>query len=227
MQRAMGIGYGRAARLIDFMAEDGYVGPYNGSKAREVMLTEAQWHNIQAGDPNPVNDEDWPDEEEAVVEALPEVKRSSPKPKVAKSKVFKSKPAKPKSRETTPREVAEQEPEAEAKSKSTSSPQRKKLLRLEPGQETLRSANTSFAPAPKRKLKIKPDEELHHEELEDEELEEEEEYEDYEDFEDDEVEASGEDDEYEYVYEDEEEDAEYDESDYEDADEYEDVEEEE
>ena len=227
LQRAMGIGYGRAARLIDFMAEDGYVGPYNGSKAREVMLTEAQWQNIQAGDPNPVNDEDWPDEEEAVVEALPEVKRSSPKPKVAKSKVFKSKPAKPKSRETTPREVAEQESEAEAKSKSTSSPQRKKLLRLEPGQETLRSANTSFAPAPKRKLKIKPDEELHHEELEDEELEEEEEYEDYEDFEDDEVEASGEDDEYEYVYEDEEEDAEYDESDYEDADEYEDVEEEE
>ena len=65
LQRAMGIGYGRAARLIDFMAEDGYVGPYNGSKAREVMLTEAQWENIQAGDPNPVNDEDWPDEEEA------------------------------------------------------------------------------------------------------------------------------------------------------------------
>ncbi len=64
LQRAMGIGYGRAARLIDFMAEDGYVGPYNGSKAREVMLTEAQWENIQAGDPNPVNDEDWPEEEE-------------------------------------------------------------------------------------------------------------------------------------------------------------------
>jgi S-DNA-T family DNA segregation ATPase FtsK/SpoIIIE len=62
LQRAMGIGYGRAARLIDFMAEDGYVGPYNGSKAREVMMTEEQWTNIQAGDPNPVNDEDWVDE---------------------------------------------------------------------------------------------------------------------------------------------------------------------
>ena len=62
LQRAMGIGYGRAARLIDFMAEDGYVGPYNGSKAREVMLSEEQWANIQAGDPNPVNDEDWPEE---------------------------------------------------------------------------------------------------------------------------------------------------------------------
>ena len=66
----MGIGYGRAARLIDFMAEDGYVGPYNGSKAREVMLTEEQWDNIQAGDPNPVNDEDWPDEQEATADEV-------------------------------------------------------------------------------------------------------------------------------------------------------------
>src|SRR5262249_45073226 len=34
LQRALGIGYGRAARLIDFMAEDGIVGAYNGSNAR-------------------------------------------------------------------------------------------------------------------------------------------------------------------------------------------------
>ena len=54
LQRAMGIGYGRAARLIDFMAEDGYVGPYNGSKAREVLLSPDQWHSIQSGE----NDED-------------------------------------------------------------------------------------------------------------------------------------------------------------------------
>ena len=67
LQRAMGIGYGRAARLIDFMAEDGYVGAYNGSKAREVMLTEAQWANIQAGDPDPVSDEDWTDEDNETV----------------------------------------------------------------------------------------------------------------------------------------------------------------
>jgi S-DNA-T family DNA segregation ATPase FtsK/SpoIIIE len=70
LQRAMGIGYGRAARLIDFMAEDGYVGPYNGSKAREVMLTPEQWDNIQAGDPNPVNDEDWPDEQETAADEV-------------------------------------------------------------------------------------------------------------------------------------------------------------
>ncbi len=63
LQRAMGIGYGRAARLIDFMAEDGYLGPYNGSKARDVLLTDSQWALIQAGDPNPVNDEDWPEDD--------------------------------------------------------------------------------------------------------------------------------------------------------------------
>ena len=61
--------------MIDFMAEDGYVGPYNGSKAREVMMTEDQWANIQAGDPNPVNDEDWveetPESEDKKVELKP------------------------------------------------------------------------------------------------------------------------------------------------------------
>ena len=45
MQRALGIGYGRAARLIDFMAEDGIVGQYNGSQAREVLITLEQWES--------------------------------------------------------------------------------------------------------------------------------------------------------------------------------------
>jgi S-DNA-T family DNA segregation ATPase FtsK/SpoIIIE len=43
LQRALGIGYGRAARLVDYMAEDGIVGNYNGSQAREVLLTLEQW----------------------------------------------------------------------------------------------------------------------------------------------------------------------------------------
>jgi S-DNA-T family DNA segregation ATPase FtsK/SpoIIIE len=49
LQRALGIGYGRAARLIDFMAEDGIVGGYNGSSAREVLYTPAQWEEVKAG----------------------------------------------------------------------------------------------------------------------------------------------------------------------------------
>ena len=49
LQRCLGIGYGRAARLIDYMAEDGVVGDYNGSQAREVLYTMEQWEALQAG----------------------------------------------------------------------------------------------------------------------------------------------------------------------------------
>jgi S-DNA-T family DNA segregation ATPase FtsK/SpoIIIE len=49
LQRALGIGYGRAARLIDYMAEDGIVGEYNGSQAREVLLTPEQWREMLGG----------------------------------------------------------------------------------------------------------------------------------------------------------------------------------
>jgi S-DNA-T family DNA segregation ATPase FtsK/SpoIIIE len=49
LQRTMGIGYGRAARLIDFMAEDGIVGPYAGSQAREVLISVSEWEAMQNG----------------------------------------------------------------------------------------------------------------------------------------------------------------------------------
>lgn len=47
LQRALGIGYGRAARLIDYMAEDGIVGDYNGSQAREILLSVEDWEKMQ------------------------------------------------------------------------------------------------------------------------------------------------------------------------------------
>ena len=49
LQRALGIGYGRAARLIDFMAEDGIVGTYAGSQAREVLMTMTDWEQFRTG----------------------------------------------------------------------------------------------------------------------------------------------------------------------------------
>jgi S-DNA-T family DNA segregation ATPase FtsK/SpoIIIE len=49
LQRCLGIGYGRAARLIDFMAEDGIVGEYNGSQAREVAISIEEWETMQSG----------------------------------------------------------------------------------------------------------------------------------------------------------------------------------
>lgn len=49
LQRALGIGYGRAARLIDFMSQDGIVGTYNGSNARDVLYTAEDWAKLRAG----------------------------------------------------------------------------------------------------------------------------------------------------------------------------------
>lgn len=38
LQRRLGLGYARAARLIDMMEEDGIVGPFRGSKPREILV---------------------------------------------------------------------------------------------------------------------------------------------------------------------------------------------
>jgi len=38
VQRRLGLGYTRAARLIDMMEEDGVVGPYRGAKPREILV---------------------------------------------------------------------------------------------------------------------------------------------------------------------------------------------
>jgi S-DNA-T family DNA segregation ATPase FtsK/SpoIIIE len=43
LQRRLEIGYTRASRLVDMMAAEGLVGPYKGSKAREVLMTLEDW----------------------------------------------------------------------------------------------------------------------------------------------------------------------------------------
>ena len=50
LQRALGIGYGRAARLIDFMAEDGIVGEFKSGAAREVLYSWDEWEALKNGD---------------------------------------------------------------------------------------------------------------------------------------------------------------------------------
>ncbi|HUU89969.1 MAG TPA: DNA translocase FtsK [Phycisphaerae bacterium] len=76
LQRRLGIGYGRAARLIDQMAEDGIVGEYKGSQAREVLLTLEQWEALKArrgaGDEPDTGDEPDADDAEAADDDLDE-----------------------------------------------------------------------------------------------------------------------------------------------------------
>jgi S-DNA-T family DNA segregation ATPase FtsK/SpoIIIE len=43
LQRALGIGYTRGSRILEQMHKEGIVGPYKGSKAREVLLTLDEW----------------------------------------------------------------------------------------------------------------------------------------------------------------------------------------
>ena len=38
LQRRLGVGYTRAARLIDMMEDEGIIGPYQGSKPREILV---------------------------------------------------------------------------------------------------------------------------------------------------------------------------------------------
>jgi S-DNA-T family DNA segregation ATPase FtsK/SpoIIIE len=38
LQRKLRLGYGRAARIVDMMEEEGIVGPYQGSKPREILI---------------------------------------------------------------------------------------------------------------------------------------------------------------------------------------------
>ena len=50
LQRKLKLGYARAARLVDIMEERGVVGPYEGSKPRQVLLTREAWLEKKAGE---------------------------------------------------------------------------------------------------------------------------------------------------------------------------------
>jgi S-DNA-T family DNA segregation ATPase FtsK/SpoIIIE len=47
LQRRLKLGYSRAARVVDQMEELGVIGPYEGAKPRQVLISRAQWQEMQ------------------------------------------------------------------------------------------------------------------------------------------------------------------------------------
>ena len=65
LQRRLKLGYARAARLVDQLEEKGIVGPFEGSKPRQVLITKEQWQELKyrqgVGAPPPQTEAEIPE----------------------------------------------------------------------------------------------------------------------------------------------------------------------
>ncbi len=85
LQRRLKLGYSRAARLVDQMEEKGVVGPFEGSKPRQVLISKEQWQEMQykqgmvdvAPDAPPVS-EPVPEELDYEGDAIPQPRELPP-----------------------------------------------------------------------------------------------------------------------------------------------------
>lgn len=48
LQRHLGLGFAKAGRIMDTLEQKGIVGPHEGSKPRKVLITKAQWYEMNA-----------------------------------------------------------------------------------------------------------------------------------------------------------------------------------
>ena len=62
LQRRLKLGYARAARIVDEMEEKGLVGPYQGSKPREILVTKEQWAAMRSGQTEQMDFDDLSDD---------------------------------------------------------------------------------------------------------------------------------------------------------------------
>ena len=68
LQRRLKLGYARAARIVDEMEERGIVGPFEGSKPRQLLITKEKWAAMKNG--APMEPDDAPAEPDEPVEEL-------------------------------------------------------------------------------------------------------------------------------------------------------------
>ena len=64
LQRRLKLGYARAARIVDEMEERGIVGPFKGSKPREILVTKEQWQAMQGDEPSQMTFQELPEDPE-------------------------------------------------------------------------------------------------------------------------------------------------------------------
>ena len=64
LQRRLKLGYARAARIVDEMEEKGIVGPFAGSKPREILVTKEQWSTMRGGSSEQLGFDDFSEETE-------------------------------------------------------------------------------------------------------------------------------------------------------------------
>ncbi len=56
IQRRLSLGYARAARIVDMLSEMGFVGPFEGSKPRKVLITREEYIELKAKEHPTVED---------------------------------------------------------------------------------------------------------------------------------------------------------------------------